>query len=129
MPEPRLEEREWQTRKRCIGLFAHQAGEVMRILTEDCMLHTVLRLPRGTLTPYSAGVKANVIFFTKGYPTEHVWIYDARTHVPSVTKKDRQLTPALPEPEELATDAIAEMESAPEELNAVQLRLEAEPAG
>ena len=52
-------------------LFADQAGEVFKILTEDCDLHTVLRLPRGTFTPYSQGVKANVVFFTKGYPTEN----------------------------------------------------------
>jgi type I restriction enzyme M protein len=75
-------------------LFADKAGEVMKLLAEDCDLHTVLRLPRGTFTPYSPGVKANVIFFTKGYPTEHVWIYDARTNVPGITKKDRPLTRA-----------------------------------
>jgi type I restriction enzyme M protein len=74
-------------------LFADQAGEVLKILTEDCALHTVLRLPRGTFTPYSPGVKANVVFFTKGYQTDTVWIYDARTNVPSITKKDRPLTP------------------------------------
>ena len=74
-------------------LFADQAGEVFEILTQDCDLHTVLRLPRGTFTPYSPGVKANVVFFTKGYPTETTWIYDARTNVPSITKKDRPLTP------------------------------------
>ncbi|MDQ7780016.1 MAG: class I SAM-dependent DNA methyltransferase [Planctomycetota bacterium] len=74
-------------------LFADQAGEVFKILTEDCELHTVLRLPRGTFTPYSQGVKANVVFFTKGYPTENVWIYDCRTNVPGMTKKDRPLTP------------------------------------
>ena len=34
---------------------------------EDCDLHTVLRCPRGTFTPYSQGIKTNVIFFTKGY--------------------------------------------------------------
>jgi type I restriction enzyme M protein len=73
-------------------LFEDQAGEVMKILTEDCDLHTVLRLPRGTFTPYSQGVKANVIFFTKGYPTKTTWIYDARTNVPGITKKDRPLT-------------------------------------
>jgi type I restriction enzyme M protein len=72
-------------------LFADQAGEVFKILTEDCDLHTVLRLPRGTFTPYSQGVKANVVFFTKGMPTESVWIYDARTNVPGITKKDRPL--------------------------------------
>jgi type I restriction enzyme M protein len=74
-------------------LFADQAGEVFKLLTEDCALHTVLRLPRGTFTPYSPGVKANVVFFTKGYQTETVWIYDGRTNVPGITKKDRPLTP------------------------------------
>jgi len=73
-------------------LFADQAGEVFKILAEDCNLHTVLRLPRGTFTPYSQGVKANVVFFTKGDPTEAVWIYDARSNVPGITKKDRPLT-------------------------------------
>lgn len=72
-------------------LFADQAGEVFKILTEDCDLHTVLRLPRGTFTPYSQGVKANVVFFTKGYPAQKTWIYDARTNVPGITKKDRPL--------------------------------------
>lgn len=74
-------------------LFADKAGEVMKIVTEDCDLHTVLRLPRGTFTPYAQGVKANVIFFSKGRPTERVWIYDARTNVPGITKKDRPLKP------------------------------------
>jgi type I restriction enzyme M protein len=74
-------------------LFADQAGEVFKILTEDCNLHTVLRLPNGTFTPYSPGTKTNVIFFTKGYATETTWIYDGRTNVASLTKKDRKLTP------------------------------------
>lgn len=167
-------------------LFADQAGEVFKILTEDCNLHTVLRLPNGTFVPYSAGTKTNVIFFTKGYPTENTWVYDARSNVPRITKKDRPLTPKhfsefetcfgsdpngrakrkpsdskedrwrsfqidaikecdykidslkwlkdeslddgdeLPEPEELATDAIAELESAVEELTAILSALEGE---
>jgi len=172
-------------------LFADQAGEVFRILTEDCDLHTVLRLPRGTFTPYSQGVKANVVFFTKGAPTEVTWIYDARTNVSGITKKDRPLTPEhfaefekcfgtdpngratrkeddspadsgylggnrwrkftiaevkargfkldgfkwlkdedlessdeLPEPEELVTDAIAELRAAVEDLDTVLVALE-----
>jgi type I restriction enzyme M protein len=165
-------------------LFADQAGEVLKIVAEDCNLHTVLRLPRGTFTPYSQGVKANVLFFTKGHATEKVWIYDARTNVPGITKKDRPLTPVhfkefekcfgsdpngkskrkrsdskedrwhdialaqvkerdfkldgfkwlkedsvedaddLPEPEELATDAISELEEAVAELNQVLKLLE-----
>ena len=72
-------------------LFEGKAGEVFEILMQDCNLHTVLRLPRGTFTPYSQGVKANVIFFQKGLPTEHVWIFDARSNVPGITKKDRPL--------------------------------------
>ena len=73
-------------------LFEDKAGEVFEILMQDCNLHTVLRLPRGTFTPYSQGVKANVIFFQKGMPTEKVWIFDARSNVPGITKKDRPLT-------------------------------------
>jgi type I restriction enzyme M protein len=73
-------------------LFEGKAGEVFEILMQDCNLHTVLRLPRGTFTPYSQGVKANVIFLQKGKPTEDVWIFDARSNVPGITKKDRPLT-------------------------------------
>jgi len=74
-------------------LFEDKAGEVFEILMQDCNLHTILRLPRGTFTPYSPGVKANVIFFQKGLPTENIWIYDARSNVPGITKKERPLTP------------------------------------
>ncbi len=74
-------------------LFEGKAGEVFEILMQDCNLHTILRLPRGTFTPYSQGIKANVAFFQKGRPTEYVWIFDARSNVPGITKKDRPLTP------------------------------------
>ena len=73
-------------------LFADQAGSVFDDLTKTCDLHTVLRLPNGTFTPYSAGTKTNVIFFTKGESTETTWVYDARTNVPHLTKKDRPLS-------------------------------------
>jgi len=76
-------------------LFSDEAGDVFKYLMEDCNLHTVLRLPNGTFTPYSQGVKANVIFFQKGLPTENTWIYDDRTNIPGVTKKERPLTPAM----------------------------------
>ena len=75
-------------------LFADQAGAIFRILCEDCDLHTVLRLPRGTFAPYSQGVKANVVFFTKGRPSETVWLFDGRTNVHGITKKDRPLSDA-----------------------------------
>jgi type I restriction enzyme M protein len=169
-------------------LFADQAGEVFKILTEDCSLHTVLRLPNGTFVPYSPGTKTNVIFFTKGYKTENVWVYDARSAVPHITKKDRPLTPehfaefetcygadpngrgkrksgdskddrwrsftinevkerdykvdslkwlkddssddeANSEPEELVTDALAELQSASAELTSILSLLEASSNG
>jgi type I restriction enzyme M protein len=74
-------------------LFEGKAGEVFELLMQDCNLHTILRLPRGTFTPYSPGVKANVIFLQKGPATEQTWIFDARSNVPGITKKERPLTP------------------------------------
>lgn len=74
-------------------LFAQQAGEVFQVLMEDCDLHTVLRCPRGTFSPYTEGTKTNVIFFTKGKPTGRTWIYDGRSNVPKITKKSRPLSP------------------------------------
>ncbi|WP_432941538.1 N-6 DNA methylase [Kribbella sp. CA-253562] len=72
-------------------LFANQAGEVFELLMQDCDVHTVLRCPRGTFSPYTEGTKTNVIFFTKGRPTERTWIYDARANVPKITKTSRPL--------------------------------------
>jgi type I restriction enzyme M protein len=68
-------------------LFEEHAGrEVRKLLLTDCDLHTILRLPIGTFTPYSPGVKANILFFRKGSPTEAVWVYDLRTNVEKVNK-------------------------------------------
>ncbi len=61
-------------------LFEGNAGETIRKrLLTDFNLHTVLRLPTGIF--YAQGVKANVLFFTKGQPTRNVWFYDYRTGV------------------------------------------------
>lgn len=69
-------------------LFEEHAGrDVRRLVMTDCELHTILRLPIGTFTPYSPGVKANILFFRKGLPTEKVWIYDLRTNIEKVTKR------------------------------------------
>lgn len=75
-------------------LFEGKASEVFKLLMEDCNVHSILRLPRGTFSPYSQGVKANVVFFQKGFSTENVWIFDARSNVPGITKKERPLSPA-----------------------------------
>jgi len=45
-----------------------------KLLTE-CNLHTIVRLPNGVFNPYT-GIKTNLLFFTKGKPTENVWYYE-----------------------------------------------------
>ena len=75
-------------------LFASQAADVFQVLMEDCDIHTVLRCPRGTFSPYTEGTKTNVLFFTKGQPTSRTWIYDGRSNVPKITKQSRPLTDA-----------------------------------
>src|SRR6266581_8365845 len=44
-------------------------------LLEECNLHTIVRLPNGVFNPYT-GIKTNLLFFTKGQPTKHVWYYE-----------------------------------------------------
>ena len=57
-----------------------KVGETIRKkLLADFNLHTILRLPTGIF--YAPGVKANVLFFTKGQPTKEVWFYDYRTNI------------------------------------------------
>ena len=44
-------------------------------LLDTCNLHTIVRLPNGVFNPYT-GIKTNLLFFTKGTPTQHVWYYE-----------------------------------------------------
>ena len=61
-------------------LFEGGAGEAIRKeLLKNFNLHTILRLPTGIF--YAQGVKANVLFFTKGTPTKDIWFFDYRTGV------------------------------------------------
>ncbi len=155
-------------------LFEDHAGrDVRRLLMTDCDLHTILRLPIGTFTPYSPGVKANILFYRKGQLTQEVWIYDLRTNIGKVTKrhplsaeyftdfeacyhakprretdrfrrftrdeiarrddnldifwlKDESLDDAddLPEPEDLVSEAVTQLETALDALRDLALRLQ-----
>ena len=49
--------------------------KIKKLLTEECNLHTIVRLPNGVFNPYT-GIKTNILFFTKGKPTEKVWFYE-----------------------------------------------------
>ena len=71
-------------------LFEDGDGQkIRRDLMDKCNLHTILRLPTGIF--YAAGVKTNVLFFTRGKTeeknTQGVWFYDMRTNAPSYGKR------------------------------------------
>lgn len=47
-----------------------------RKLLDDCDLWCVVSLPGGVFTAAGAGVKTNLLFFTKGQQTHKIWYYD-----------------------------------------------------
>jgi type I restriction enzyme M protein len=63
--------------------------QTKRKLLDSCDLWCVVSLPPGTFTATGAGVKTNLLFFTRGRRTERVWYYDLSGT--KVTKK-RPLT-------------------------------------
>lgn len=50
--------------------------QTKRKLLDDCDLWCIVSLPGGAFSAAGAGVKTNLLFFTKGQPTEHIWYYD-----------------------------------------------------
>lgn len=50
--------------------------QTKRKLLDDCDLWCVVSLPVGVFSSAGAGVKTNLLFFTRGGPTERVWYYD-----------------------------------------------------
>lgn len=47
-----------------------------RNLLDECDLWCVVSLPGGVFTAAGAGVKTDLLFFTKGKPTTSIWYYD-----------------------------------------------------
>ena len=45
-------------------------------LLNDCNVWCIVSLPVGVFTAAGAGVKTNLVFFTKGNPTRRIWYYD-----------------------------------------------------
>jgi type I restriction enzyme M protein len=60
--------------------------QTKRKLLDDCDLWCILSLPPGVFVTAGAGVKTNLLFFTRGGPTERVWYYDLSQV--KVTKKN-----------------------------------------
>ena len=58
-----------ETENNQLRCFRHQE-------LDDCDLWCILSLPPGTFVNAGAGVKANLLFFAKGQPTERIWYYD-----------------------------------------------------
>ncbi len=50
-------------------------AKVKEELLKECNLHTIIRIPNGVFNPYT-GIKTNLLFFTKGKPTETIWYYE-----------------------------------------------------
>ena len=50
--------------------------QTKRKLLDDCDLWCILSLPPGAFVNAGAGVKTNLLFFTRGGPTERIWYYD-----------------------------------------------------
>jgi type I restriction enzyme M protein len=50
--------------------------QTKRKLLDDCDLWCIVSLPGGVFTSAGAGVKTNLLFFTRGGPTEKIWYYD-----------------------------------------------------
>ena len=50
--------------------------QTKRKLLDECDLWCIVSLPAGVFTAAGAGVKTNLLFFTKGQPTEQIWYYD-----------------------------------------------------
>jgi type I restriction enzyme M protein len=50
-------------------------SRVKELLMEECNLHTIIRLPNGVFAPYT-NIRTNLLFFTKGKPTELIWFYE-----------------------------------------------------
>jgi type I restriction enzyme M protein len=51
-------------------------AQTKRKLLDDCDLWCILSLPPGVFVSAGAGVKTNLLFFTRGGPTEKIWYYD-----------------------------------------------------
>jgi type I restriction enzyme M protein len=47
-----------------------------RKLLDECDLQCIVILPPGVFSSAGAGVKTNLLFFTKGQPTQRIWYYD-----------------------------------------------------
>ena len=101
--------------------------QTKRKLLDDCDLWAIVSLPGGVFTTAGAGVKTNLLLFTKGKPTEKTWYYDLsdiKVGKKTPLKADRfedffRLLPARADSERSWTVTRAEIEARGYDLKAV----------
>ncbi|MXV80880.1 MAG: N-6 DNA methylase [Chloroflexi bacterium] len=54
----------------------HAHRQVRQKLLDECDLYCIVSLATGAFTDASTGVKTDLLFFTKGGPTERIWYYE-----------------------------------------------------
>ncbi|WP_426991833.1 N-6 DNA methylase [Methylomonas sp. CM2] len=99
-------------------LFEAGTGKTIRQdLMEKCNLHTILRLPTGIF--YAAGVKTNVLFFSKPQDpnkdkgnTQKLWVYDLRANMPQFGKRTPFTAQHLQEFREAVGDDLTHVDEA-----------------
>lgn len=67
---------------------------IKKKLLEENNLHTIVRLPKDVFAPYT-NINTNLLFFTKGKPTQGVWFY--RLEMPQGYKHFSKTKPMLDE--------------------------------
>ncbi|MDI4633154.1 N-6 DNA methylase [Pelomonas sp. V22] len=81
--------------------------ETKRKLVDECDLWAIVSLPGGVFSTAGAGVKTNLLFFTKGKKTERIWYYDlAQVKVGKKTPLTLAHFGFAPDGKVLANDAL-----------------------
>jgi type I restriction enzyme M protein len=69
--------------------------QTKRRLLDECNLWCIISLPQGVFINAGAGVKTDLLFFTKGQPTERVWYYDMTLTADFTPRKVNKSNPML----------------------------------
>ena len=64
---------------------------IRKELIEKFNLHTIIRLPKGTFSPYT-DIATNLLFFNKQYPTKEIWFYELSSPEGKQYTRTRPLT-------------------------------------
>lgn len=108
--------------------------QTKRKLLNDCNLWCIVSLPPGTFVAAGGGVKANILFFTRGQVTEKIWYYDlsdvkVTKRQPLTRKHFDEFLALLPERKDSArswTVTRAEIEAKNYDLKAVNPNIQVE---